>query len=186
MINFIKQISNREEMLNFFPKNITVAELGVFRGAFSNKIFEKIQPKELHLIDVFEGITGSGDKDGNNFERIDIGKEYLILKNFYKNNKNVFLHKGLSYEVIKKFDNNYFDLIYIDADHSYKSVKKDLEISYLKTKNNGFISGHDYNPVKYEGLCKAVNEFCEEYKQKIIIKTKDKLPSFVIKILKKE
>ena len=43
------------------------------------------------------------------------------------------------------FDNNYFDYIYIDAEHSYKAVKQDLNIWYPKLKTNGYIFGDDYH-----------------------------------------
>lgn len=38
-----------------------------------------------------------------------------------------------------------FDFIYIDGDHSYKSIIEDIEIAKKYIKPNGVIAGHDFN-----------------------------------------
>lgn len=52
-----------------------------------------------------------------------------------------------------KFD--YFDLIYIDAEHTYEAVSRQIKQCYDKCL---IISGHDYWPKKFPGVVKAVNE----------------------------
>jgi hypothetical protein len=176
----MKIIETREDLLDIFKKGFKICEIGVFKGDFSKIIFNRLNPVELHLIDIFEGVMCSGDKDGNNIVWTNLNEEYEKLLNLYKENKNVIIHKGKSYDIIKDFKDNYFDLIYIDGDHSYNGVKNDLNISYLKTKKNGFICGHDYNENKFYDVVKAVNEFCDEKKLKIDYLTKDGCPSFCI------
>ena len=39
---------------------------------------------------------------------------------------------------------NFFDYIYIDAEHTYEAVKKDLRAWYPKLKKNGTLFGDDY------------------------------------------
>jgi hypothetical protein len=174
-------IENRDLLLNQFNNNIIIAEIGVFKGEFSKKIFESLTPSELHLIDIFEGNTCSGDKDGNNIVWTNLSDEYSSLKELYKNEKNVFIHKGNSFDVLSSFDNEYFDLIYIDGDHRYLGVKKDLEVSYSKVKTNGFICGHDYTTSMFVDVVNAVNEFCNEKSLSIEFLTKDGCPSFCIR-----
>ena len=48
------------------------------------------------------------------------------------------------------------DLIFIDGDHSYKSVKHDIVKALGYIKPGGMISGHDYQ--NFDGVQKAVNE----------------------------
>lgn len=179
----MKKILNRNELLDLMSDCKIVAEIGVFKGDFSRVINKKLSPTELHLIDKFEGVVCSGDKDGKNIIWADLTEEYQKLLNWGESNQNVKIHRGLSYEVMSQFKDNYFDLVYVDGDHDYLGVKKDLEISFLKIKNSGHLLGHDYTP-EFMGVVKAVNEFCEEKKQEISIITEDGCPTFVIKIKK--
>ena len=45
---------NRNLLIDSFQKNLIVAEIGVFKGDFSKMMLDLMQPKELHLIDIFE------------------------------------------------------------------------------------------------------------------------------------
>ena len=175
----MKKIETRNDLIQTFGKQLIICEIGVFKGEFSKILFETLNPKELHLIDIFEGDAGSGDKDGNNMSFTNLEKEYHNLKEYFNKNSNVFLHKGKSYDILEKFDNNYFDIIYIDGDHTYDGVKLDLQISYEKVKNGGYICGHDYT-TRFEGVIRAVNEFCSEKNLIIDSITKDGCPSFLI------
>jgi len=96
-----------------------------------------------------------------------------ILKN---NNasKIVSQHKDVYTYIIKDsisasldFDNEYFDFIYIDANHLYRYVLEDLMFWYPKLKKGGIICGDDYvkcnNPTEgIYGIVDAVEDFCED------------------------
>jgi hypothetical protein len=161
------------------PEGLVIAELGVFKGEFSKLLFET-NPKELHLIDVFQGIWASGDKDGLNMQTADLYQEYLRLTQLYKDNPNVVFHRGYTLEMLSKFPDDYFDLIYIDAEHSYARFKQDLILSYKKVKIGGQVWGHDYNHEQYPGVVLALEEFCAEKDIEIEYLTNDILKSFGI------
>ncbi len=60
------------------------------------------------------------------------------------------------------FKDNYFDWIYVDGDHSYEFVKKDLELFFPKVKSGGYITGDDYvwwGPFLGFGVKKAIDQF---------------------------
>jgi hypothetical protein len=171
----------RNDLLNIIDKNLVVCEIGVFRGEFSKKMFDILSPKELHLIDIFDGMMCSGDKDGNDIIWTNLDEEYMNVKNIFSNNNNVYIHKGFSNDILNGFEDNYFDMIYIDGDHSYEGVKSDLKSSFLKVKNGGLICGHDYISSKFEGVVRAVNEFCIEKNLKINYLTRDGCPTYYIK-----
>jgi hypothetical protein len=173
-------IETRNELLNLFEKNIKVCEIGVFKGEFSKLLIDTLNPNELHLIDLFEGMMCSGDKDGNNIVWTNLKDEYDKIVKLYNNNKNIIIHKGNSYDILNTLEDEYLDLIYIDGDHTYNGVKNDLNISYKKVKDGGYICGHDYTSQMFEGVVRAVDEFCEEKKLKIEYLTKDGCPTFCI------
>jgi hypothetical protein len=173
-------INTREELLHLLPKNLVFAELGVFKGDFSKVIVNTIQPKILYLVDIFSGNMGSGDKNGQNFEFIDMDQSYRSLVQYFNSVDNVSILKNTTYEFLHNIEPNMLDAVYIDADHSYDNVKQDLELSFSKIKNNGFIMGHDYCPKQFPGVCRAVNEFCTLHSQQIKYIANDILPSFCI------
>lgn len=148
-------------------------------GQFSDVIVNKISPKELHLIDLFEGINHSGDKDGNNIVHANLEEVYHKLKSKYDPNI-VYIHKGDSKLILNNFEDEHFDFIYIDGDHSYDGVMSDLIVSYNKVKRGGYIMGHDYMIQRWEGVYSAVNDFYNQYTLKIDYLTNDKCPSFGI------
>lgn len=59
-------------------------------------------------------------------------------------NSNLSFMQMKSEEACKHFDDEFFDLVYIDAQHEYEDVKQDIEIWLPKVKKNGIIAGHDY------------------------------------------
>lgn len=174
------QFETRNELIESLDKDMIICEIGVFKGEFSKYIYNTIKPKELHMIDLFDGMMCSGDKDGNNIIWADLNEEYINLKSYFNNNQNVKIHKGFSFEILNTFVDEYFDLIYIDGDHSYDGVKKDLNIAFNKIKNGGYIFGHDYNQTVFPGVVKAVNEFCDENNLTISYMTNDGCPTFGI------
>jgi predicted O-methyltransferase YrrM len=62
-------------------------------------------------------------------------------------------------EVFKQFPDRTFDLVYIDAEHTYESVFRDIKQWLPKVKRGGWIAGHDYtHDVSYGGVVIAVDE----------------------------
>lgn len=68
--------------------------------------------------------------------------------------------EGFSYIVADQIKDQSVDLVFIDADHSYESVKKDILKFTPKLKTNGLLTGHD---IDYPGVNKAVNELIKEF-----------------------
>lgn len=50
------------------------------------------------------------------------------------------------------------DMVFIDGDHRYESVKKDIEKALSLLRDGGVISGHDYNHPLWTGVKMAVDE----------------------------
>ena len=71
-------------------------------------------------------------------------------------------------EASKDFSDASLDFVYIDGDHSYESVKQDLNSWYPKLKKFGVMCGDDYAHITGRGVVEAVNEFAFEKKLIVI------------------
>jgi hypothetical protein len=177
-IKSLKAITNRAKLLELMPKNGVVAELGVNKGDFSAQVLEICKPAAFHLIDVW------------NTERYHKGLKLEIEDRFKTelNNGQMHINYGLTTDVVSDFRDNYFDWIYIDTEHSYKTTKAELELYAPKMKEGGIIAGHDYiqgnwkDLIRY-GVVEAVYEFCHKNNWELIYLTMDlnEFPSFAIK-----
>ena len=136
-------------------ENFKCAEVGVWRGDLSKKILEK-KPSELFLIDPWIHQEAKWVK----WAKGEKAKEaYIHVKSLFETNDTVKIFKKKSLEFEQKI--NYFDWVYIDADHSYESVKNDLRHWFPQVKKGGFLCGDDYEwESEYtEGPKRAVDEF---------------------------
>lgn len=153
LINNCKLIASRIHLLNILPKNGIVAEIGIGYGTFSEAIYEICNPKNLYLIDIKKHKSNTLDN--------------LLEKN------NIEIKLGKSNIELNKFQDGFFDWIYIDANHSYEYVIQDLNIANNKIKTDGLIICNDYiyyshvENIKY-GVIDAVNEFCIKNNYEII------------------
>ena len=60
--------------------------------------------------------------------------------------------KMLSIDASTMFEDNSLDLVFIDADHKYESVKNDINAWIPKIRKRGIICGHDYGGSDNGGL----------------------------------
>jgi hypothetical protein len=58
------------------------------------------------------------------------------------------------------FENDYFDYVYIDGEHSYAAVTRDLANYFYKVKVGGHLIGDDYG---WEGIMPAVQDFLKAH-----------------------
>jgi len=171
----------RTDLLKVVPKNCTFLELGVFRGEFAKEIIQIVNPDKLYLVDIWSGEMGSGDKDGDNYVKVqDMRSVYLSLFHQTKNKQNIHLVRCESVPFLQSCNENYFDAIYVDADHSEDAVYNDMVNSLRVIKPGGLLMGHDY----HHQIKIAVDRFCKDYNQEIVDVTDDGCPSFVIKASK--
>ena len=136
--------ASRKLLVSKLTPHGRVAEVGTARGKFARTILEVNNPVELHLID------------------LDLSQ---VLPNVLSD-KRVQPHEGLSYEVLEGFSDAYFDWIYIDADHSYGGVRRDIEAAATKVKPSGILAFDDFCHVDLDlgsyGVQRAVVEFAVE------------------------
>lgn len=140
-------VPSREQILTLMPKGGICAEVGTQTGGFAKLILSILQPSKLHIYDI-------------NYTPFD----HAYFQSAVQEGR-VELHQGDSSTLLGQLPDRHFDFIYIDGDHSYNGVVKDLEQSARKIKDAGWIVCNDYTiyspleKTKY-GVYRAVNELC--------------------------
>ena len=163
-----------------------ICEVGVFLGEFANYLLS-LQPKQLILIDPWEGVCQSGDCDGNNVKVAHLPNAYINILSQTQSLPQVMVCRGRSGELLPVFKDGSFDMVYLDGDHSYEGMRADLPLAWAKVKPGGWLMGHDYemNPKKAKtmydfGVKKAVEEFLAAHQLKIHALAMDGCVSFAI------
>ena len=107
----------------FGDKLVEGVEVGTDEGENANTILNEYpNVNKLYLVDIVDNIHDRFNSEGDRVK--------FILKP--------------SVESSKDFEDNSLDFVYIDANHSYQSVKDDLNAWYPKLKVGGVICGHDF------------------------------------------
>lgn len=134
-------------------KEKNMVEIGCYQGESTQIWCENFN----HVYAIDPWILGKGydSKDvasimmSNNVE-FGFDKRLKQFSNFTK-------VKDFSYNVSNQFKDKSLDFVYIDGEHTYEGVKRDIELYLSKIKKGGYIGGHDYKP-KWQGVMDAVNE----------------------------
>lgn len=79
------------------------------------------------------------------------------MKSAVDSTDNLYFHHNDSSSFLRDVDRKY-DLIYLDAVHSYPFVKRQIKEAYPALSPNGVIGGHDYN-IGTRGVMRAVNDY---------------------------
>lgn len=144
-------------------------EIGVAFGSNSFNLLNNFNNLTLYSIDPYIKYSNE-DKMSDLVENEKGDQFYAFVSNRLKNkfeDRSIFI-RGTSDDAIKLND-NFFDFIYIDGDHTYEGVKKDLNNIFSKIKKNGILAGDDYGVFENInfGVKKAVDEFCVENNLKL-------------------
>lgn len=123
------------DLLEYYGANKEwkVIEIGSYSGASSELIAQYV--KEITCCDIWEQYITPLERALN---------VYKIFQETKKRNENIIECKKKSDELVNEYNNNIFDMIYIDADHSYESTKNNILKWFSKIKNDGIVCGHDY------------------------------------------
>lgn len=170
-MNNLKDVKHRNDIRNVIAQmnNPICCEVGVRTGNFF-KFLCAPNVKEIYAVDIWKD-TGDVAQNDLGFTQNELDNQYIDFCNRYKSDQKVKVIRDWSVDASKQFDDNFFDFIYIDADHSYDGVISDLRAWYPKLKQNGIMGGHDYkerlkilpNGKKMEyGVIPAVQDFIKE------------------------
>lgn len=137
-------------------KNLRLLEIGAYTGE-STAIFCQ-HFKSVTTVDRFMNCTDRLDGKIVFGSMARIYEAFLERMSSYDNYQ---LIKKTSDEAFKEMTDKpvpqCFDVVYIDGDHRYEQVKKDVVNYSILVRQGGFLAGHDYCE-DHEGVIRAVNE----------------------------
>ena len=137
-------------------KDLVGAEIGVEGGRNALIMFEELDIKHLYLIDIFDTYLEMGGHGVLNSTEIGKACYEGTVYNLRDYMNRITLIVDFSEFAVDKIKEE-LDFVYIDGNHRYPYVKKDIDLYYPKIKSGGIIGGHDF---KYDeqGVVRAVIE----------------------------
>ena len=173
------------ELINLIKENNCkkVAEIGIFKGRTMRKVLRNRETfntiEEYWAIDPFTVLTHYKSYKEKGFHRL--GKftdeqwkwAYNKVLSYMAWFPQLKVVKLTSEEAAKLFPNHYFpkgyfDLIFIDGDHTYEAVKQDIQLWQPLLIPEGILCGHDYSERHYPGVKRAVDEIFGEENIKLL------------------
>ena len=139
------------------------AEVGCWKGKSTAFMAVEIANSEkdidFYCIDTWKGSKEHITEDSKAFEPMCLTEDG-IYDIFIKNMNHVLNYikpmRMSSIEAASKFENDFFDFVFIDASHEYEDIKNDIDTWYPKVRYGGILAGHDYG---WFYVKKAVDEF---------------------------
>jgi len=167
--NYPIRASIRTFMNTYDKIDLVGVEIGVDEGDNAECLLTVLPIRKLYLVDPWK-----------TYEGFEINKEYRSYTNTYHTDEQL----NKSFETakfrLKKFGDKVefirkksedaiddvpdeLDFVYVDGNHRYTYVLKDLDMYYPKLKIGGWVCGNDYN-MEHGGVVRAVREFIRKNK----------------------
>jgi len=137
--------------------NIIWVEIGVHKARSPAHVFARFNIEKMYLIDPYTALSycsrfetqpRQDQHKKTAHEALEAHKEKCIwLEDFSEN-------------VVDTFEDNSVDVVFIDGDHSYEAVLRDLKNYYPKVRPGGIIAGDDYHEEEVQA---AVKEFQKNF-----------------------
>jgi len=164
-----------------------ILESGGFQGNFSSYLLQNFKPQTLWLVDGWgEQTIISGNADGDfvlGYHGVDLFNN-VTARFANRSEVHVIRKESTVLQDPYLFHARSMDLVYVDGDHSYEGVARDLLSATRIVEPGNWVAGHDYSACRgYEfGVKRAVDEFCVEYGVRIWHIFQDGCASFAIRL----
>lgn len=149
-------------------------EIGVFKGAHSYAMLRDCTRLHLTCVDMWElhavrnnqAYTGQKEESwGRKFQDEEVGLEIkgeaiVALSQFIDKGRCRIVQEDSSVAAaMLRREGKKFDFVYIDGDHSYEGIVRDIKAWLPLLRDGGYLSGHDFH---WAGVKKALEELVNE------------------------
>jgi len=170
--NFKGRFYNNDPGINwsyFIPienKPINYLEIGVADGGNAilvSKSYCKHPESKIYCVDPWFDYDDYSEYKG---------KQNIGFANFSSNIQNsgsynkFIVNRGLSDIIVPTFEDEFFDMIYVDGNHETEYVYRDGLMAFQKVKKGGYIIFDDYCDY-WSQTMKGIDKFLDEHSEKI-------------------
>lgn len=155
ILAFVELIKNHQK------PGMIVAEIGTYDGSTTKAYIDIIKQNNGHLyaIDWFHGneqVEGPHAYNETNADSV----YNNFINNIYPYLDIITIKRGKSEDMISEIPDNSLDICFIDADHRYSNVYKDIKLCLPKMKSGGLLCGHDLEDINLAN--QALPEWLEQ------------------------
>lgn len=136
-------------------------EIGVLLGTFAYHVLLARDPAKLFLIDPWEyGLQADLEPDPSPEKQAAKDAQFEQTRLLFAPFPNVEILRMRSEEAAVLFSDGSLDYVYVDGEHSYDAVMRDLTCYLPKVRAGGHLIGDDYG---WSGVGAAVDDFVAEH-----------------------
>jgi predicted O-methyltransferase YrrM len=152
---------------NYSNRPIRYLEIGTFYGAnliSVAKSFGQHKESRLYCVDPWEDYD-----EYNEYKNQQLSIYNTFLENVEKSGEKekIIVERGFSSNKIPQFDDEFFDIIYIDGNHEPEFVLEDAVLSFRKLKKNGIMIFDDYGWGGPDLTQRGIDGFLSAYHKRI-------------------
>lgn len=158
---------NNVDIHSYKDRPINYLEVGTFYGA---NILSVAKTYGLHIDSKLHCIDPWADYD----EYSEYKNEQNTIYNTFVDNiersgvkDKIIVNRGYSHIEIQKFQDDFFDIIYIDGNHEPEYVLEDGVLSFRKLKKNGILIFDDYGWGGPDLTQKGIDSFFKGYSKRL-------------------
>ncbi len=123
-------------------------EIGVWRGCLSRRLLTLFPNLTLLMVDAYQPY-GDEKLGGKSREEMDAAMLEALSSTQFAHDRRMQMVgdsvKASRFLPDRKDDYDGLDFVYVDGDHSYDGVIRDLDTWFTKIKVGGLFAGHDYD-----------------------------------------
>jgi hypothetical protein len=139
---------------NKIGNNLVGLAIGISFGYGEEYVIDSLTFKKFYMVDPYIPY------DFNETSQEDFDKQYNYAYNKFSKFPFVEFLRMTSEDASKIISDNSLDFVYIDGNHFYPAVKKDIDLWWPKIRSGGVLSGHDFNSIRpSNGVRRAVKEY---------------------------
>ena len=142
----VEQLLNKISLHYFGSIPESFVEIGVFKGDLRKNLNKDWANVDSLLIDPWKNYSREFYNDEANYEQNKFDVMYDEVNSYWEKDNSVDVLRTTSLEAAAKFkkEGKQFDIVFIDANHSYYSSLSDMQAWLPLVKEGGILCGHDF------------------------------------------